>query len=346
MHSGEIDGPDVNYHNDRKIIHINNKGTESLDLHSTVHVVQSRLRGVRLQNSGSILDMMFSNEQPIDAKVIGTDYDDILTMIQFMTFRKNVFFESVHLIKSDEYDGQIVHENIADCYIKNDFYDADQDIEECYENVRNDFRCITFDYLSENESASLFRIIGSRNSKESKYSVDFIPESKRDVAWITKQQIRDICTSIELEAHLSGIKAEHEEEFDDLIEKLKSVVKESKKSDHSLSERDYNYVLGNINFMVAPAAELAKKLFDRYKDTVAPIMKLSNVEDLSEDDIQGVIKIRNNLTHRGNTDFEKRDIDAASILMGVVYSSVLSRCGCSHEKILNIVESGLLTVSD
>ena len=67
------------------------------------------------------------------------------------------------------------------------------------------------------------------------------------------------------------------------------------------------------------------------------------LDELSFDDINELIKIRNTLTHGGQIILNERDAESALIMMGVVYASVLKRCGCESALIAEWFKNGLLT---
>lgn len=313
----------------------NSDPVKKIVVYSPVNRSWSISGGRKVGNDGVNLDLSFINpENP--TKIFKECYNDISTLCQFMAFRRNVAFDEVLLLGYDKVkDEREIELKLADCYVKPYLQP---------EKLRDSIRCITFNELNEN-ACNLYKLVHNRNNKKSKFVVNFIPESHNDVRWLSDKNIRDVCTSIELEASLNGIKANKADAFDDLIKKVKSVIQSSKQTPSALTDREYSYIEGNITHWNGPAAELGKRLFDKYKDEVDPLLKFCEVSDLSESDIQGVIKVRNQLTHGGGVVLEESIVNTVQVLMGVVYASILSRCGCDSDLIKKIFQDGLMTVA-
>ena len=113
---------------------------------------------------------------------------------------------------------------------------------------------------------------------------------------------------------------------------------------NELTEREYSYIQGNLSHWNAPATELDKRLFDENKESLIYLLKLVNKDNLTEEDIQAVIKIRNSATHTGTFSFSENEVKSLLVMMGVVYSAILKRCGVSSTIINEIFENGLMTV--
>ena len=308
---------------------IDEDNVDYITIRSGVKQKWSSREGGAIKNDGVYLELVFKDPQSIDG-VFKKYYQNIVALCQFMTFRKDISFEKIELTQYRENEKYERYIKIADCYIKPD-YQA--------ENDRDPHRCITFDALGKNTS-NLYRLVNRRNAKHSEFCVDFIPESKKDSYWMTGKKIRDICTSIEVEAGINRITVENSEAFRNAIAAIKDIIKEKKES---LTDKEFNYIKGNIDHLNGPAAELAKGLYDRFKQEVEPLVKTFQLDDLSIEDINGLIKIRNTLTHGGGIAFGDREASTAVLMMGVVYASILKRCGCNTEQIAELFEKGVLT---
>lgn len=323
---------DVPVQNDDSIIvDIKECGIEKIIIASIITKSRSAHEGLAINDSDVELRMIFNSRQRITSAFIQRYYD-ILTMCQFMTYRKNICFDKVSLLRSYN-NGQI---KVADCYIKPD-YETD--------SPRMKDRCITFNSLGEKCIEELFKIIMYRNAIKSQFTVDFIPRSNQDVSVVDDRRLRDVCTSLEKENELNRIKPLNKKAYKDLVDKIKVSLDNSKKSpDSKLTDREYSYISGNIKHWSGPAAELDKQLFDKYKKDIGYLMDFVGIEDLSEKDIHRVLRIRDSLTHgKGAILFEK-PAKTVFVLTGVVYASVLTRCGCSEEQIQYWINGGLLNM--
>jgi hypothetical protein len=121
------------------------------------------------------------------------------------------------------------------------------------------------------------------------------------------------------------------------------VIKESRHGDCPLTDREYSYISGNMSHWAGPAAELDHALYKQREDSIRPLLKELEIDQLTEDDIQGIIRMRNDLAHGGATSSTSQAAEKVLVLMGVVYSSILARCGCPDETISKFFEWGLLT---
>lgn len=333
LHDYEEGKLNVNAADDGIDIDIEEDGLDKLYFTSGYQWCDNATEGLDIHNTGAVLDLIFSEPQHVTDKIQDL-HTNVITMLQFMTFRKNVGFESGRLLK---YNDEHKLERIADCYMRENYKDIE---------VRNGLHCIRVNYVNPESIGNLYRIIS--NNKKSLYCVGFMPETNGDYKWITKQQLRDVCTSIELEVSLSEIKPTKSGRLQQVINNVKTLVKGSH-DDKMITDREYNYIMGNISHWNGPAAEMAKQLYDQNKSNLSHIQNVYHVSDLSENDIQRIIKTRNDLTHRGNLSVgvaSQEDIDTLCILMGVVYSSVLRRCGCDDKTIQSVFECELLTSSN
>jgi hypothetical protein len=255
-------------------------------------------------------------------------------MVQFITFRKNVWFDRVSLLKETSAGKATYLAAIAECHWKDEF---------THEQPRDNARCITFEKLGVASAANLYDLVERRRSKKGKVSVAFIPESQKDTHWITGQQLKDVCTALEVEASAQKMPPKNEETFDNLVATIKQDMKATHRTDNALTNREYSYIASNTSLWSAPAAELDHGLYEQRRESLEPLLDILGIKDLSEDAIQAVIKQRNNMAHGGMATRTNTTSEEIIALMGVVYSSILSRCGCSDGVISKLFEWGLLT---
>lgn len=323
--------------NDTITIPLNDDNVTDLQVYSTVTESSSITNGISVHNTGVNLSLTFQESTRIDDPKHGLikHYGDINTLISFMTFRQNIYFDHVYLEKKDEYkENEIFLTKFAECFLKKP---------EIIDELRDTIRCITFDELTPDSIAKLCKAINTRDSKEPSYHVSFLPKSAKEASYVTITQLREVCTSIELEASLAHIHASNEKALRNLTEKIQEVINASKLQDE-LTEREYSYIQGNISHWNAPAAELDKQLFDENKESLIYLLKFVNKVNLTEEDIQAVIKVRNSATHTGTFSFSENEVKSLLVMMGVVYSAILKRCGVSSTIINEIFEHGLMTV--
>jgi hypothetical protein len=125
---------------------------------------------------------------------------------------------------------------------------------------------------------------------------------------------------------------------------IKQDIKATHRADNALTDREYSYMASNMSLWSAPAAELDHGFYEQRRESLEPMLDILGIKDLGEDAIRAVIKQRNNMAHGGmatRTNTTSEEIIA--LMGGVVYSSILSRCGCSDGVISKLFEWGLLT---
>ena len=325
--------------NDTITIPLNDDNVTDLKVYSTVIESSSITNGISVYNTGAKLRLTFQESTRIDDHKQGfiKHYGDINTLISFMTFRQNIYFDHVYLglgIKDEYKENEIFITKFAECFLKKP---------EIIDEPRKTIRCITFDELTHDSIAKLYKTINTRDSKKPSYHVSFLPQSAKEASYVTITQLREVCTSMELEASLAHIHASNERALRNLTEKIQEVINASKLQDE-LTEREYSYIQGNISHWNAPAAELAKQLFNENKESLIYLLKFVNKDNLTEEDIQAVIKVRNSATHTGAFSFSENEVKSLFVMMGVVYSAILKRCDVSSTIINEIFEHGLMTV--
>lgn len=277
--------------------------------------------GSYIKNDGVLLKLFMKNSSKIVESFID-NYKNVFTMCQFMYYRKNISFDKIELMKKDS-KGSL--RTVAQCHIKRELE---------IDNSRPALTYITFNELRDN-AAKLYQIIQSRDKKNSRYLVDFIPKSDRDVAIVDPEKIKQICTSLEFEENLLEIKGQESQNLQKIITEIKKQINDTKSTENKLTDREYSYIYGSLNNWSAPAFERAYMLYQRHQDEIKPLLSNLQINDISENDIQELIKIRNSMTHGSFYILTDRLATVAAVMAGTVYASVLTRCGCSSERIKN-----------
>ena len=318
---------------DSVVVDIHKNVIEKMVIESVVSESNSIREGVKIDNSTIELKLMFEQHRDIKES-FQDEYNSILELCRFLTFRKYIAFDEVSLFSKKSSEDMVLE--IGKCYIRR---------ESDYDTNRDPIRCITFNeinsYLKE-----LYLLVRSRDEKNSKYFIDFIPETPKDLYRVTPELIRKVCTSAEFETKICRIPVIKNDHFIELKKKLKEVIDKSKESEGFLTEKEYDYIKGSFAYLDGPLEERMKNLYDRYEDCIERILRDYDIEKISEDEIHEMIKVRNGMSH--GSAITSIDIEAytAKAFMGIIYASVLSRCNCSNEEIKKWINDGLLTVGD
>lgn len=147
--------PKVETHNDRIIATIDEGDLKEIRIGSAYSQKRSVNGGESLANTGAVLRLVFSQPQRIET-TFTKNYANVQALVQFMTFRKNVWFDEVRLVKNMQIEGKSVPVTVADCYWKDEFP---------HEPTRDNVRCIRFDVLGSEASARLYTLAAKRSTK-------------------------------------------------------------------------------------------------------------------------------------------------------------------------------------
>ena len=318
---------------DSVVVDIHKNVIEKMVIGSVVSESDSIREGVKIDNSTIELKLMFEQHRDIKES-FQDEYNTILELCRFLTFRKYIAFDEVSLLSKKDSEDMVFE--IGKCYIRRE---SDYDIK------RDPIRCITFNEINPNLK-DLYLLVRGRDEKKSKYFIDFIPENPKDFYRVTPELIRKVCTSAEFETQICKIPVLKNKHFIELKKKIKEVIDKSKESEGFLTEKEYDYIKGSFAYLDGPLEERMKNLYDRYEDCIERLLRDYDIEKISEDEIHEMIKVRNGMSH--GSAITSIDIEAytAKAFMGIIYASVLSRCNCSNEEIKKWINDGLLTVGD
>lgn len=284
------------------------------------------INGSYIKNDMVELELKFDKPQPLEAMFI--HYAKMKDLLSFMTFRKNVGFDEVCLLKeASNLPGPV---KCADVYIK----------EENIDSSKNLYTNITFEDIRE-QIPNLIKIFYDTEKRKPSYSLGFYPENDKDVSWMNPQKIRAICSALECELSFAqDIKAEENKLLTALIEKTRNCVKDFRKENSGLSNDTYNGIFSDIRNWTLPLAEKICALYDKYRYEMLQLYQTSF--EIKEDNIRDFVKYRNDITHGSHRVLEGEIVETAYYLMGLVYCCVLSRIGVSREKILELCRHKIL----
>lgn len=323
LHDESI-GTKIRFQDDSKRFNLSNEKIKGeLAVHSTVEEKYSVEEGNSIKTTGVELLLSFEQDKTNDTIMHMVRY--IFEMCKFMTFRHNIRFDEILLMKKYQ-DSNYRFEEIATCYVK---YDHTKDTE------KNLYRCISFDNLDFSVDKLLDSIIKNENGKPS-FSIGFIPESDEDVEKIDTIKIREVLSSLESEMEAANISVQYEENFTKLIKDLKKVVKDHRKSEEALKdEKIYDYIFGTINHMQGALADRIEKCYMENQSLIT--------QYISRPQIDRLVKYRNIITHGNYALLDQELADTTYATMELVYCCILKRIGVREEVIKTIFERHVLS---
>lgn len=272
------------------------------------------------------LKVLFEEEKPLaDAFDHCNKIKDLLS---FLTYRKNVGFDEIALLKKrDDIGG---YEAVAEVYIKDN---------------ENDLRKNYFSNLNIDDIKPVFnnliKVIYAQDEEEGFINLGFIPENDEKLMIMSNYKLRDICTSLECElGYVKDINIEKNEELESLKEIVKEDVKEFRKNSKTLEEGTYGSIFTSISRWDASIKERILAICEKYKEEVD--LMNDTPYKIDEDTIKKVVDHRHAITHGRNSTLTVEIAKVAHILAGVIYCCVLERIGIDREKIKEICKDKLL----
>ena len=301
----------------------NQKIKGSISIHSNPHEHRSVEGGDSITTGGAHLEITFEEKKEIQAfpEIFGY----ILNMCQFMTFRYNIRFEKITLKDKCNQFPEFM-DSIAECYIR---YEYSQYTE------KRSHRCLSFKTLGACVTNLLDSIVENKPNKP-RFNIGFIPEDDKTATLITSIKIREVCSALESEMELSKIQAQQEKAFDELVKKLKHIVKEDRDEVHSLTDpKSYDYIFGTLRHMSGALADRIENCFFECQ----PLMG----EYISRKQIDELVKYRNTITHGSFMPLDNKIAETAFVLMELVYCCILKRIGLTDKVIKDLFKRHLIS---
>ena len=327
--------PDTEFSDDGEMIFKikQDRYSELVDLGSEIITIElysnlsfnDGLEGYTL-NSVSEMRLLFEEKKPlIDCF---NHYYRLKELISFLTFRKNVGFEEISLLKRDTKEGY--YTEIAKVIIKDNV-----------DNLKKQYVFnITFEDIKD-VLGELLKIIYAQDEKEGYVSLGFIPDDDTDCSVMTIERLRDVITALECELeYVDDINVEANEELKELIELVKNKVKEYRETGSEITENTYSSIFSSINRWRVSLKERTTALCKKYEEEIT--LMNSSKYAVNKESIKKVVDCRNDATHGRNMILTTEIASVTHLLAGVVYCCILERVGIDREKIKEICKNKLL----
>ncbi len=292
-----------------------------LHLFSTIKEKHSLSNGTEIIHAGTHLELGFN--EFMELKEFEHMYRSIVTLCQFMAFRKNVGFDNVYLLGKDM-------KIVASCYIN-----GGED-----RTNKHTMRCITFRDLGECV-VNLLESILEDTQDEPSYCVNFLPKNDEDIMYIDNAKLRDICSAIECEMDIIPINAASDKNFDELIKDVKNLIKEHRSGENPLkNQKTYDFIFGNIRHWNPALADRIYETYSLHKEEMDRFM-INVKHPITKEGIQELVNYRNTITHGSYRKADDKIFYTAVAIGALVYCCVLERVGVSKERIKDLMERGI-----
>lgn len=298
-------------------------------IHIIINSVVSVRDGVErkaVENANVSLTLLFDRELPL--MEVFHHANVLRRLLSFMTYRKNVGFDTITLLAPDDDSQQPLP--FAEVHIKRDVKYTEKEY----------FRNITVDDLQECFPKLLAMCYSPIEQNETPL-LAFVPENDDDSAIMTNAKIREICSSLEHELTLiDDLQINENNLLDNLKSDVRACVKHFRKEQPGIPEGSFGLIFSSIAKWSLSLNDRLMALCEKYSDEICA---MHDGLVLTDEEIKGFTKYRNETTHGTVTRMSDETALTAYTLAGVVYCCILSRIGVSKSEILELAKHKLLT---
>lgn len=289
---------------------------------------QNGIKGKTISNTNVVLTIKFDKPQKL--VTLFKHYNKIKDILSFMTFRENVGFDKVYLMKSYSKSTDLL--NCAEVFI----------LEEKKLTPKKNFYNISFSDLGESFT-NLLQIIYKDRDNSKTVSLGFIPLNDKDAHIMTNEKIKAVCTALECEfSFIPEVAGENQNEtFNSLIKEVKTTVKEFRKNNTLLSNDVYSLIFSNIKNWSFPMKEKNCALWHKYDQEMLILNKSTTT--ITDEMIKETVQFRNDITHGRHRVLNAKIAITAYYLSGLVYCCILERIGLDREKIKELCKNKILS---
>lgn len=284
------------------------------------------ISGTTVSNANTHLLLKFDTPQTIEK--IFSCYNNIRTILSFMTFRTTISFEAVGLL-------QHLKDSDSACMVTWRLYvDIPPD-----ESKKDNYSCITFEDLGES-ATNLFQMVFNATDSKVNYSLGFIPSDDKHSGRFNNDRIKAICSAMECESTFCHIpKSEETLEIEKLAEEVKTIIKDHRDRENTLSPKSYDKIFGNISHWGLASSDQIIYLYNIHWETLINVLVPFSI---TEKDISNFVKFRNDITHGRTRIINQNIVQTGVILEHLVYCCVLSRIGLTEEHIRKLFSHNIL----
>lgn len=299
-----------------------------LELESVITAGHRDKKGFYMMNDGSRMDLLF--DQCINLSNIEKLYNTIIAVLRFLSFRENVGFERIALLKRDNsFSEDDFYLEYAECHIP------------CSDSLtqRDSQRCISFRMLDSEKITKLFDAIMHETERKSSYCISFLPADDSKSMSVDNDIIKSTVSAIECELELAKLKLPKDEKMEALKKQVIRIVKESEDKSE-LNDKAYSVIFGSIDHWGDSLSNRIYEIYLLHKDEMAVFFKDLPEYDFNKAEIEKLVIYRNDITH-GRYRVNNLDVVCATLcLMALVYCCILTRIGMEKSQIKSIMESG------
>lgn len=293
--------------------------------YSIVQQSMSREEGDSLSNSDAVLDVIFKEKQRYNT--FRDFYGYVSNVCSFLVFRERVSYEKVYLLREN---GYVDYDIYAECYIKNPNIVPQRDVSDI----------IPIRYVDDTVFNNILLNILRVDKKHKGLPLFIAPKDDMGAKVMDIGRIRNICSTMEMELDLGGIRLEENPKMKKLVDSVKTIIKEHREGEEKLPDRVYDNIGRNLSHWSQPVAVRMYQAWKQHEATLVHLLKRYSLE-VTEESIFKFVKARNDITHEGFSEISEEVKDTAFALLGLIYCCTLTRLGVKTEIIEDILSKKL-----
>lgn len=256
------------------------------------------------------------------------------SICQFMNFNKNNFLTEFDILqKHEEPLEEYGYFSCATCYINLD--------------INNDTLNTGFDYIlllekmNKEQIVKLFKMFSVENKKN--IYTNFLPKDYDDMPYFDVVKVKEICAALECECgYIKFDKNNKNELMTKIKNDINDLVKEYKKTyPFEQYKKVYSMVSGSIGHWDLTLADKLDVLHKIYDERI--FLKLDDARkilwDFNKNDICSFVKVRNNNSHGNFNIVSEKIAKTSSVMIALIYCSILERIGLDDEQIIYSVKT-------
>lgn len=286
------------------------------------------IRTIPSKKNPSQMDLIvrYEFEQEILINNISTVYNILIKICRLMTNRKNVGFDNVKLYQfNQERKGW---NNFADGYVN---YSYEKFTEKSYG------KNILFEQLS-GCMENIHSIVSSDEERKATWLFEFWADTDNDYMIFSDEKIKSICSSVECELDFrKDLKIEENVNLTNLINEIKKIIKEHRKSPNNLEDKTYDMIMGSMSHWEMANSRRIYLLYEKQREYMDIIKRKWGLA-CTEEDIANFVKYRNDVTHGKHRTLDSVVATSACTLMVLTYCCFLLRMGISSDTLKLLLE--------
>lgn len=201
---------------DDSIQHTINIDSENIKIkiYSKINYIENS-SGVSINNNTVVLEMTFEKSHPFENAI--THYQKIHDMLSFITYRQNIEFDAINLLKQNANSTDLIEFAELHINVKNVVFS------------KRNTKCISFDMVRD-KIPNILQFFYEHQDNKHSYILGFIPENDSDVYLFTPSRIKEICSALDCETSYLNINNNQDStSLTKLIDSVKKVLKNLKR---------------------------------------------------------------------------------------------------------------------